>query len=191
MAYEGEIRNLITMRDFCDRYMIPVEKDKILCPFHDDSSPSCVLYPGNRGFYCFSCCTGGDVLKFAEKWFGLGLRDTMRRLNFDFSLNLPLDNISESDRKKSVAVEHERKKKIEEKERRIAEINNRYWTLFDTLQGIEMIIKAYKPVAMDVPLPSRYVDAIRRRDYIEYQLDCADTERKKITDNDYDLRVGL
>lgn len=32
----------------------------------DEKTPSCKIYPGNRGFYDFSSATGGDSLKFAS-----------------------------------------------------------------------------------------------------------------------------
>lgn len=31
-----------------------------------EKTPSCKIYPGNRGFYDFSAATGGDTLKFAS-----------------------------------------------------------------------------------------------------------------------------
>lgn len=30
------------------------------CPFHDDSTPSCAVYPHNNTFYCFGCQAHGD-----------------------------------------------------------------------------------------------------------------------------------
>lgn len=36
----------------------------ILCPFHEESNPSCMLYPGGKGYYCFGCCKGGDAIEF-------------------------------------------------------------------------------------------------------------------------------
>lgn len=44
------------------------EKDKCVCPFHDDSKPS-MSYNAKQNFvYCFSCGTGGDVITFTEKY---------------------------------------------------------------------------------------------------------------------------
>ena len=186
MAYEGEIRNLITMREFCDRYMIHVEKDKILCPFHNDSSPSCYIYPGNKGFYCFSCGTGGDVLNFAKQWYGLGTREAMQRLNSEFALNLPLDEYA--DRDKIRDAEKKRQEEREQKAKKEAELSRRYWDLFDVLQGIEMVIDAYRPLAPDIPAPKRFTDALERREEILYALDCAEIEKRKFTDNDYQRR---
>ena len=35
-----------------------------LCPFHEDHTPSLVVYPHNQSWWCFGCEAGGDVFKF-------------------------------------------------------------------------------------------------------------------------------
>jgi len=35
-----------------------------LCPFHDDSTPSFVVYPKTQTFHCFGCQKHGDVITF-------------------------------------------------------------------------------------------------------------------------------
>ncbi|HOJ47885.1 MAG TPA: DNA primase [Bacillota bacterium] len=38
-----------------------------LCPFHNERTPSFTVFPGTRSFYCFGCCTGGDVFTFVMR----------------------------------------------------------------------------------------------------------------------------
>lgn len=38
---------------------------KGICPFHDDRSPSLVVYPLDGGFHCFGCGAHGDVFTWA------------------------------------------------------------------------------------------------------------------------------
>lgn len=59
-----------------------------LCPFHAEDTPSCRFYPGDRGFYCFGCGAGGDVLTFAEKLLGLSPIEAARKIDADFGLGL-------------------------------------------------------------------------------------------------------
>lgn len=42
------------------------------CPFpdHDDSTPSFVIYPDERG-YCFGCHKGGDIIDLTRIYFGI------------------------------------------------------------------------------------------------------------------------
>jgi hypothetical protein len=49
----------------------PNREGKVICPAHDDSHPSCRLYPGDRGWYCFACGAGGSVIDFAAALWGL------------------------------------------------------------------------------------------------------------------------
>ena len=37
-----------------------------LCPLHADHKPSFLVDPNKNLFYCYGCCRGGDVIRFAE-----------------------------------------------------------------------------------------------------------------------------
>lgn len=41
------------------------QKQKIVCPFHEDVNPSMIVDLGSNSFYCFGCGLSGDDLKFA------------------------------------------------------------------------------------------------------------------------------
>lgn len=53
----------------------PNREGKILCPFHEDSTPSLQLYP-DGGFYCFGsgCRRGGSIFDFAAHLWGIDPR---------------------------------------------------------------------------------------------------------------------
>jgi len=50
------------------------------CPFHDDRSPSFVVYPENKRWWCFACSEGGDVITFVQKIRNCGFREAVVEL---------------------------------------------------------------------------------------------------------------
>ena len=87
-AAVAEVKERLCMEQVAERYGFTVERGKIVCPFHRDTRPSCFVYPGTRGFYCFACGVGGDVVHFAACLFGLSYREAAARLDADFGFGL-------------------------------------------------------------------------------------------------------
>jgi len=52
---------------------------KGLCPFHDEKSPSFHVRPG-KGFHCFGCGEGGDVISYLMKHDGLAFAQAVEYL---------------------------------------------------------------------------------------------------------------
>ena len=52
---------------------------KGLCPFHDEKAPSFHVRPG-KGFHCFGCGEGGDVISFLMKHDGLAFNQAVEYL---------------------------------------------------------------------------------------------------------------
>ncbi len=50
------------------------------CPFHEDPTPSFVVYVQNQSFYCFGCDIGGDVFRFVERIEHLSFSEALQRL---------------------------------------------------------------------------------------------------------------
>lgn len=53
---------------------------KGLCPFHNEKTPSFVVYPSTRSFYCFGCQKGGDVISFVMESEHLGYLEAVKQL---------------------------------------------------------------------------------------------------------------
>ncbi len=51
---------------------------KVVCPFHDDHSPSCHIYPDS--YHCFSCGAHGDALDWTKQVHNLTTAESIRRL---------------------------------------------------------------------------------------------------------------
>jgi DNA primase len=50
------------------------------CPFHEDRSPSFVVYPESWSYHCFGCGAHGDGFTFLMKKEGLSFREALARL---------------------------------------------------------------------------------------------------------------
>ncbi len=59
-----------------------------LCPFHDDHKPSMSVSPTKQIFKCWSCGTGGDVIKFVQLYEKVDFRNALellaKRAGLDF-----------------------------------------------------------------------------------------------------------
>lgn len=50
------------------------------CPFHQEKTPSCVLYEKTNSFYCFGCGTSGDVISFIRGTDNLSYVEAVQQL---------------------------------------------------------------------------------------------------------------
>lgn len=65
-------------------YGIKLEKSngtfKCCCPFHNEKTPSCHIYPDDH-FYCFGCAASGDVISLVQKLKGLSFIAAITKLS--------------------------------------------------------------------------------------------------------------
>lgn len=85
-----ELKAAVTCKDVIEMYTgLRVKNGFCQCPLHQgDRTPSMKLYPGSRGFYCFGCHQGGDVIKLMMLISGLGFRAACQQLSDDFALGI-------------------------------------------------------------------------------------------------------
>ncbi|HIZ49325.1 MAG TPA: DNA primase [Candidatus Gemmiger excrementavium] len=60
-----------------------------LCPFHNEKTPSFVVYPDTQSFYCFGCGAAGDVINFVRKYNNLGYVESIKQLAARAGMPLP------------------------------------------------------------------------------------------------------
>ena len=65
---------------------------KIRCPFHEEETPSCVVYDDDRGFYCYGCEAGGDVIKFIMLLDQCDFQEACLELAKQLGKTFPMDN---------------------------------------------------------------------------------------------------
>ena len=83
------IKAAVTMEQVALMYGYkPTPAGFIKCPFHADKTASVKVYPGDRGWHCFGCHSGGDVIHFVQQLLGMPFQEALDRLNTDFRLGI-------------------------------------------------------------------------------------------------------
>lgn len=153
-----EIKTRLSMRQVADYYGFPVDgQGRCLCPFHKDRHPSMKIYPHDKGYYCFSCGSGGDVIKFVGGLYGLDNEAAARRLIADFSLPIKTEGLSYRELR-------ERGKK----ERMRAELKEFYGYAYATLTVYRQLLCT----AIREPNSPRFAEAAQELSKTEYRLMC-------------------
>lgn len=67
-----------------------------LCPFHNEKTPSFVVYPATQSFYCFGCGAAGDVISFVRKYNNLGYVESVKQLASRVGMPLPEEEDKEA-----------------------------------------------------------------------------------------------
>lgn len=62
---------------------------KGLCPFHDDHTPSMVVYPDRQTFRCWACNTGGDCFSWVMELDRVEFREALEALARRAGLEMP------------------------------------------------------------------------------------------------------
>lgn len=174
----ARIKSAVTMSDICERYDIEVSKTGFtVCPFHNEKTPSLKVYKNNRGYYCFGCGKGGDVISFVEGYFNLDYKNAVEKINRDFSLGLPLGRkMSLREKFELDRKDKERKKQREEKKTEEENKLKRYRDAYAEWIEVDRIIRSHRPKNADEPLDLEFAKALHRRELIEIELEEAESE---------------
>ena len=146
------------MRAVAEHYGVRVNRQGFcLCPFHMDSHPSMKIYQNGRGYYCFTCHNGGDVVKFAGQLFGISNEEACRKLIEDFSLPIKLDGLTYREKRE--------RQKAQEK----------YDELRKFQKEARTVLKEYWKLLCDAShcfSSPHFYEAMQELSIVEYRLDC-------------------
>lgn len=80
----GDIRDRLDIVELVQGYVPDLKKTgrsfKGLCPFHQEKSPSFVVFPDSQNFHCFGCGKGGDLFTFHMLVENIEFRESLREL---------------------------------------------------------------------------------------------------------------
>lgn len=134
----------------------PNAKGLSLCPFHQDKKPSMKLYPNGKGFYCFSCGTGGDQIKLAALYMGVSNTEAAEELAVAFQIPV------------SVPVTYREKREAELK------MKKRY-KLAAFRKRAGMYLQMYRILLCEArrePQSPHFDESIKYLEYVDYLLEC-------------------
>ena len=92
MSSIEEVKQRIDIVDLISRY-VPLKKSgrtyKANCPFHEERTPSFVVFPEGQSWRCFGACsTGGDVYSFLMRQEALDFREALEMLANEAGVDL-------------------------------------------------------------------------------------------------------
>ncbi len=88
--YAESIRNALAMETVATYYGFEANRAGFMhCPFHGgDKTPSLKIYGGRRGWHCYGCGHGGDIIDFVKALYRIDFISACRKLDTDFGLNI-------------------------------------------------------------------------------------------------------
>lgn len=161
------IRELLTAAQVAQHYGFqPNRSGYICCPFHRENTPSLKLYPGDKGWHCFGCGKGGDVIRFVMELFDLNFPQAVVRLDADFGLGLALGQ--PAPRKRSRLLEERRR--AEEERQALLE---QHHALAEEYRCYFEVQKYFAPVrdGWEMFIHPLYAEAVKSLPALEWELD--------------------
>lgn len=169
-----EIKDSLDVKQVIEGYGTKVDrKGHFICPFHNDTHPSASI---KKDFFnCFVCGSGGDVITYTGKMFGLKNYDAAKKLANDFNLDIkigPLDVNEQLRSKRAYQRRLQQRKEEQETEYLIKHTG-------DVLADIHRYLWRGK---MDYPVTHiRHLRALSNLSQIEYYITEYDREPKQFS----------
>ena len=86
------IKDSVSMLDVGQAIGLNIDRHgRCSCPFHNGKDRNMKLFPGDRGYSCFVCHAGGDVLSFVRRYYKMSFKDSLAWFDSTFRLGLELD----------------------------------------------------------------------------------------------------
>ncbi len=107
-----EIRDRLDIVDLIQQYVPSLKKAgnsfKGLCPFHNEKSPSFIVFPNTQSYHCFGCGKSGDIFSFYMATENVDFREALkelgRRAGVEVGTSAPKPPEEEEKRKKLIEV---------------------------------------------------------------------------------------
>jgi len=160
-----QINQTISMQDVANRYGIETNRAGFTaCPFHSDKTASLKIYSDiGKGFYCFGCNRGGDVIKFVMLLFNINFVQAITRIKNDFFIS---DTSNDFDDSEYIKERNRNKKEREEQDKLI-------------LNCAKKIAQAKQIILKCEPMSDEWAKAINYKTYLEINFELMEFKKRK------------
>ena len=108
------IKDSVSALDVATAMGWEVRHGRCRCPIHGGKDFNCKLFPGDRGYVCWVCHSGGDVIKLVRESQGIGFKEAVAWLNDTFGLGMDIDSPMNPEAiKEAQKVQEQRKRERE------------------------------------------------------------------------------
>lgn len=162
--YAAEIKNAVPMRAVVDYYGFEVNRgNKVLCPFHGDKNNSLHIYP--KRYHCFACGAYGDAIDFVSQYFNIPFLESIKKINTDFSLGLPIgEKLSDEAQKKANRQAYQRRKERERRQNELKRLLTAYHAAYDWYAALDIIALWDAPKTPEDEITPQYAYAVKHID---------------------------
>ena len=108
------IKDRISSLDVARAMGWEVRHGRCKCPVHGGTDYNCRLYPGDRGYVCWVCKSGGDVIKLIRDSQGMSFKDAVTWFNDTFGLGMDIDSPMSRDALREAQKQQEQRRRERE-----------------------------------------------------------------------------
>ena len=120
------------------------------------------LWKDDRGWYCYRCRTGGDVIRLVETVRQCAFPDAVAWLDGAFHLGLGIDTPQDDKAAQRALWAKEWRMSGQELEKRVEDAQfGAYLDVWQYMNGLEKDKEEFRPVRMDAEWDERFVNALR------------------------------
>ena len=177
------IKARVTTRDYLRT--IGIEPDRhgmICCPIHGEKTPSLKVYDDpRRGWHCFGCHAGGDVIDMVCKVEGVTFVEALKRLDEAFDLGLPFSRPIDKEARKRAREEIDRINRAREKQREAErDAEQQYWAAYDRWLSNENTIMDCAPKSIQDEITEEFAYAVTHRTELREAMEDAEDEWRRV-----------
>lgn len=109
-----KVKESVSALDVGNAIGLEIRRGRCKCPIHSGGDFNCVLYKGNRGYYCHVCKSGGDVISFVRQYYSIGFKEALEWFDGTFHLGLDMDGQIDAEKQRQAEMTLQRRKRARE-----------------------------------------------------------------------------